>query len=52
MHKDLEVWKESIKLIKKVYQITASFPKTENYGLTSQIRRAVVSVASNIACPV
>lgn len=48
-HKDLEVWKKSIELSKNVYIITKKFPKEEIYGLTSQIRRAVVSVASNIA---
>jgi four helix bundle protein len=49
LHKELEVWKESIKLIKKVYQITDSFPKKEQFGLMSQMTRAAVSVASNIA---
>ena len=45
----LEVWKKSRLLVKEVYHITASFPKEEKYGLTNQIRRAVVSVSSNIA---
>ena len=45
----LEVWKNSITLAKLVYNITANFPKNETYGLTSQIRRAIVSVSSNIA---
>jgi four helix bundle protein len=49
MHKELEVWKESMDLVKKVYQITKTFPKDELYGLTSQIRRCAVSVPSNIA---
>ena len=48
-HKDLEAWKESIKLVKLVYKLTNDFPKQEFYGLTSQIRRAVISVPSNIA---
>lgn len=48
-HKDLEAWKESIKLVKLVYKLTNDFPKQEDYGLTSQIRRAVISVPSNIA---
>lgn len=48
-HKDLEVWKRSIEFISKIYLITGSFPKAEIYGLTSQLRRASVSVASNIA---
>lgn len=45
----LEVWKNSITLAKLVYNITYNFPKNETYGLTSQIRRAIVSVSSNIA---
>ena len=48
-HKDLEAWKESIKLVKSVYKLTNDFPKQEDYGLTSQIRRAVTSIPSNIA---
>ena len=48
-HKDLDCWKESINLVKEIYQITKSFPTDESYGLTSQIRRAVVSIPSNIA---
>jgi four helix bundle protein len=48
-HKDLDVWKESILLAKGVYQLTNTFPKEELYGITSQIRRSVVSVPSNIA---
>ena len=48
-HKDLEAWKESIKLVKLVYKLTNDFPNQELYGLTSQIRRAVISVPSNIA---
>jgi four helix bundle protein len=48
-HKDLEVWKKSINIVTTVYKITASFPKDELYGLTSQIRRAAVSIPSNIA---
>ena len=49
LHKDLEVWKESIKLTKQVYKITDSFPKKEQYGIISQMTRAAVSVPSNIA---
>jgi len=45
----LEVWKRSIKLGKRVYEIIEVFPKNENYGLSSQLRRAVVSISSNIA---
>ncbi len=44
----LIVWQKSHELTLKVYQITNSFPKNEMFGLTSQIRRAVVSVPSNI----
>lgn len=47
--KELRVWKESIELAKLVYIISAKFPVDEKYGLKSQVNRAVVSVASNIA---
>jgi len=45
----LEVWKESIKLVTLIYDITKSFPVSEKYGLTSQLRRASVSISSNLA---
>ena len=48
-HKDLEVWKKSMDLVVKVYQITQLFPDAEKFGLTSQMRRAAVSIPSNIA---
>ena len=48
-HKDLEVWKTSIEMVTKIYQVTRNFPKEEIYGLTNQMRRAAVSVTSNIA---
>ena len=48
-HKDLDVWKDSIQLVLKTYKMTKGFPKEELYGLTSQIRRAVVSVPANIS---
>jgi four helix bundle protein len=48
-HKDLEVWKESMALAREVYLVTKGFPKEELYGITSQIRRASVSIPSNIA---
>lgn len=48
-YEDLRVWHEAIALSKLVYAKTASFPKSEAFGLTSQIRRSAVSVASNIA---
>lgn len=47
--RDLDVWKKSMELSVDIYRITQSFPSTELYGLTSQLRRAAVSVASNIA---
>ncbi len=48
-YEDLDVAKLSGRLIKDVYQLTENFPSKENFGLTSQIRRAVVSVLLNIA---
>lgn len=48
-HKDLDVWKEAMDLAKEIYLLTSKFPKEEVYGLTSQIRRSVVSIPSNIA---
>ena len=48
-HKDLEVWKQSLDLAERVYLVTGSFPKEELYGLITQMRRAAVSVSSNIA---
>lgn len=48
-HKDLDVWKNGIEYVTKIYEKTSSFPKEELYGLTSQIRRAAVSIPSNIA---
>ena len=47
--KDLIVWQKSMSLVKEVYVITSNFPKSEIYGLTSQMRRAAVSIPSNIA---
>jgi four helix bundle protein len=47
--RELEVWKKSIDLTTMIYDLTAGFPKHEIYGLTSQMRRAAVSIASNIA---
>ncbi len=47
--RDLKVWSKAIDLTVLVYELTADFPQREIYGLTSQMRRASVSVASNIA---
>jgi four helix bundle protein len=47
--RDLIVWQKSMVLASDVHRVTASFPKAEMFGLTSQLRRAVVAVASNIA---
>lgn len=47
-HKNLDVWRRSIALIKEIYIVTNDFPETEKFGLTSQLRRAAVSVGSNI----
>ena len=48
-YKDLNIWKRSIELVEDIYRLTKSFPKEELYGLTSQMRRAAVSIPSNIA---
>ena len=48
-HKDLDVWKDGIDFVTKVYKITSAYPKEEMYGITSLIRRAAVSIPSNIA---
>jgi len=48
-HKRLEVWKKAIELTVLIYKITDSFPELERFGLISQMRRAVNSIASNIA---
>jgi len=47
--RDLKVWQKGIELVKEVYKITSNFPKEEQYGLVSQLRRASISVPSNIA---
>jgi four helix bundle protein len=47
--RDLTVWQRAIDLTVRIYELTAEFPKAEIYGLSSQMRRAAVSVASNIA---
>ena len=48
-HKKLDVWKEGVALATEIYKLTETFPKSEIYGLVSQMRRAAVSVPSNIA---
>jgi four helix bundle protein len=48
-YKDLLVWQKGMTLVKSIYALTAMFPREERYGLTSQLRRAAVSVPSNIA---
>ncbi|OGA41446.1 MAG: hypothetical protein A3G24_06235 [Betaproteobacteria bacterium RIFCSPLOWO2_12_FULL_62_13] len=48
-HRDLVAWQEAMKLVETVYRQTASFPKQETFGLTAQMRRAAISVPSNIA---
>ena len=45
----MDVWRENVALATHIYQVTENFPKAETYGLTSQMRRSVVSVSSNIA---
>jgi four helix bundle protein len=48
-HRDLEVWRKAMQFVTALYQETAAFPRHELYGLTNQVRRAAVSVPSNIA---
>jgi four helix bundle protein len=48
-YRDLIVWQKAMLFVKEVYRETQSFPRTEMYGLTSQLRRAAVSIPSNIA---
>lgn len=48
-YKELKVWEKSHQLVLEVYRITASFPKEEIFGITSQVRRAVASIPANIA---
>jgi len=48
-YRDLIVWQKALALVTDVYRWTADFPKSETYGLSSQMRRAAVSVVSNIA---
>lgn len=48
-HKDLNVWNRSIDLVTTIYKETKDFPKEETYGLVSQMRRAAISISSNLA---
>lgn len=48
-YKEMEVWKEAVNLVTDIYKITEDFPEKEMFGLTSQIRRCVISVPSNIS---
>ena len=48
-HRDLDAWKESMRLVEAVYRLTEQYPDAERYGLVSQTRRAAVSIAANIA---
>jgi len=48
-HERLEAWKSAMELVEVVYRITATFPAQEQYGLVSQMRRAAVSIPSNLA---
>ena len=48
-HKNLDVWKSSMNLAVQIYECTEGFPKLENYSLSNQLRRAAISIPSNIA---
>lgn len=48
-YQDLDVWKQSRQLVKSIYQLSKAFPKEEQFGLINQLRRAAISVPSNIA---
>lgn len=48
-YKDLDAWKNAMQLVKEIYSLSSKFPKEEKYALTSQTKRAAVSIPSNIA---
>jgi four helix bundle protein len=48
-YRDLIAWQKAMRFVKEIYEVTKRFPTEERYGLTNQLRRAAVSVASNIA---
>ena len=47
--RDLKIWQQGIAIVKDIYQLSRRFPKEEMYGLTSQMRRAAISIPSNVA---
>jgi four helix bundle protein len=47
--KDLEIWKDSIQLVKEIYKLTVDLPNAERFGLISQMNRSSISIPSNIA---
>lgn len=49
---EMPVWQKAMDLSVEVFNLTTSLPRSEDYGLTSQIRRATNSISANIACPV
>ncbi|MBL7473725.1 four helix bundle protein [Robertkochia sediminum] len=49
IHTELRVWNRSVDLVEVIYQVSNSFPKSEEYGLTAQMRRCAISIPSNIA---
>lgn len=48
-HKRLDVWRKSIEMTRVIYEVTGKFPAEEKYGLSAQMRRSAVSIASNVA---
>jgi len=48
-YRDLDVWKQGMELVEECYKLTAGFPRSERFGLTSQMRRAAVSIPANVA---
>jgi len=48
-YRDLDVWKRGMRLVTEIYQLTSAFPDDEKYGLVAQLRRAAISIPSNIA---
>jgi len=48
-YREIICWQKAIELVKSIYKITSDFPQSEQFGLTSQLRRAAISIPSNIA---